>query len=104
MAFPDFAVYNASNSNRETVIPIRGSFSKQFRRRKCMKKLLSVLLAMTMALSFAACSGSAANSSAAAPANSTAGKAAGGDSGDMTVVGFSQVGAESDGARPTPPP
>lgn len=61
-----------------------------------MKKLLSVLLAMTMALSFAACSGSAANSSVAAPANSTAGKAAGGDSGDMTVVGFSQVGAESD--------
>ncbi|WP_085832034.1 ABC transporter substrate-binding protein [Clostridium merdae] len=61
-----------------------------------MKKLLSVLLAMTMALSFAACGGTTSNSSAAAPAASSESKATGGDSNKLTVVGFSQVGAESD--------
>lgn len=60
-----------------------------------MKKLMSVLLAVVMSLSLAACGGGAAGSgseSSGAGANT----GSGGGSSDLIVVGFSQVGAESD--------
>ena len=61
-----------------------------------MKKVLSLLLTAAMAISLAACGGAASSTpaaSSAAPAASTASTAGGND---LIVVGFSQVGAESD--------
>ena len=60
-----------------------------------MKKVLSLLLTAALALSLAACGGAASSTpmaSSAAPAASTA--STGGS--DLIIVGFSQVGAESD--------
>ena len=61
-----------------------------------MKKVLSLLLAAALAISLAACGGAASSTpaaSSAAPAASTASTTGGND---LIVVGFSQVGAESD--------
>lgn len=62
-----------------------------------MKKILSILLALTMVLALAACGGSAAPAATQAPAATEAPAAAPAEEGGSAiVVGFAQVGHESD--------
>lgn len=63
-----------------------------------MKKFLAVLLALTMALALVACGGTPASTpaSVAAPAGADSPAQPAGDSSEPIVIGFAQVGAESD--------